>query len=106
MKETRMRSSYKTNAPKGWCGDMKRGVALGRSMILDVPHEFSGRLYLRHVPLNTGGYDRFGTYWGLGGRIYWAADVDGLVDVCVRALDRDGAKDQVRILRPHARFFR
>jgi hypothetical protein len=49
------------------------------------------KLYLRHVPLDAGGYDRGGAYWGHGARLYWAASDDGF-EAYLRASTRDAAK--------------
>ena len=31
--------------------------------------EYSGKVYDCEIPLNSGGYDRFGAYWGLGNQL-------------------------------------
>lgn len=102
-----MRPNYLTNDPKGWCGNPRAGAAHGRHTIIEVDKEhWYGRLYMSVVPLNSGGYDRLGTYFGLGDRIYWVAGARGDIDFCVRAKNRTDAKKQVRELLPHARFFK
>ena len=46
-----------------------RGSSMGRSPWL--PEEFSpDRVYVQHVSLNQGGYDRGGAYWGHGQRLH------------------------------------
>lgn len=98
--------SYATNDPKGWCEDPRRGAALGR-YAKHTDGLFTGKLVLRRVRLDVGGYDALGTYWGLGLPLYWYADADGQVDATLRAPDRDAAKREIRSLRyPFARFFR
>jgi len=92
------------------------------------------RFYLHHVPLDNGGYDRGGAYWGLGPRLYHYAPADlvaageaepvtpavncrygapmgrpshpGNLEDYLRARSRDAAKAAVRELEPNARFFR
>ena len=59
--------SYSTRDPKGWCGDPKRGAALGRRDVLDAPTDQPIRLTLRPIRFVDGDYDVNGTYWG-GGR--------------------------------------
>ena len=46
--------------------DTKFGAPLGRH---DEGGEPEGRVFDRYVPLNSGGYDRGGAYWGLGDRL-------------------------------------
>jgi len=99
--------SYSTNDPKGWCGDPSRGAALGRATIQDAdPEEVTGKLYLRRVRLDSGGYDPNGTYFGIGNPLYWCADADGEIDFMLRAFDREDAKEEVREVYPHAKFWR
>lgn len=96
-----MRPSYSTNDPKGWCGDPSRGAALGRPS--DHKPGFTGRLYVRRVNLNAGGYDANGTYFGIGSPLYWAASECGEVDYMLRAPDRAAARDIVLSRYPGAR---
>jgi len=96
--------SYSTNDPKGWCGDPKRGSALGRPAVVG---EYDGsKLTLRRVPIDSGGYDRNGTYFGIGERMYWCASNDGEIDYVFRAASREDAKRIVREYYPNARFLR
>jgi hypothetical protein len=70
--------------------------------------DFSGKLVLRRIPLNSGGYDRLGTYFGLGGPLYWYAFHDKgriIIDAMLRAEDREDAKHQIRVRYPNAKFF-
>ncbi len=73
-----------------WGGDPKRGAAMGRvSKRGDaVGHKFT----LKHVRLDSGGYDAGGAYWGLGEKLYWAASDDGSVDMYFRIYESDVAK--------------
>lgn len=103
---------YTVHDPKGWCGDPKRGAAMGRYDYLpDDPEEYTGKLYLRRVRMiEQGDYDYLGTYWGANidniGDIYWCASEDLEVDFCVRAQNREHAKLHVLDKLPNARFFR
>lgn len=99
--------SYQDNDPKGWCGDLRRGAALGRHD-RHAP-DFDGKLVLRRVRLDMGGYDPNGTYFGTrewGRSLYWYASADGSVDAMVDAQDRDDAKRKIQVRYPKARFFR
>jgi len=103
--------SYSTNDPRGWGGDPRRGAALGRSSIrANEPSTFSGKVTLRRVYIDSGGYDPNGTYFGFGAPLYWyaAEDEDGtiIVDDMLRAHSREDAKEQVRAKYPNARFYR
>jgi hypothetical protein len=86
---------YSKNDPKGWCGDPSRGAALGRVTIKDELKDYRGKLFLRHIRLNDGGYDRYGTYFGLGERLYWCANEELTVDFILRAPDRAAAIGEV-----------
>lgn len=98
--------SYQAHDPKGWCGDPKRGAAMGRHAYRNLPASAEVRLYLRRVYLDMGGYDVNGTYWGSGAPLYWYASSDGKIDVVTRATDRDDAKRLVRLHYPRASFWR
>lgn len=101
-----MKPSYSTNDPKGWCGDPKRGAALGRPSVLDAVEDFSGKLTLRRIRLDSGGYDPNGTYFGTGTPLFWVASDDGTIDYVLRAWPRSEAKSFVKKLFPKARFYR
>lgn len=57
-------------------------------------------VYLERVPLNRGGYDRRGTYWGVGAPLYRYSDESGALDGYVRAHSREEAKEKVRYQSP------
>ena len=99
---------YKKYDPKGWCGDPRRGAAMGRRTIIKIGPDFAGKIYLRRVRRDGGGYDTLGTYWGHSADtlLYWFADADGLIDGCLWATDREEAKEKVREQLPRAQFFR
>ena len=100
-----MTPDYSRNDPKGWCGDPRRGAALGRHDRHCSPNA-GVKLYLRRVYLDSQGYDKNGTYFGWGKPLYWYCTADGSVDAMTRADDRDDAKAIVRGRYPNARFFR
>jgi hypothetical protein len=99
-----MPPSYKTNDPKGWCGDPSRGAALGRITRHDAPTDQPITLYLQHIRLDDGGYDTNGTYFGTGDPLYWYADDDGDVDAVLRANGVADAQAKVLEVYPLARF--
>ena len=99
-----MAPDYKANDPRGWCGDPRRGAAMGRPSVREAPKDYAGKLYLRRVRLN-GDYDVNGTYFGAGEPLYWCADSDGAVDFMLRARDRNQAKAKVRAYYPDAKFY-
>lgn len=96
--------SYSTNDPRGWAGDPRRGAAMGRGS-RHTPN-YAGKLYIRNIRLDTGGYDKNGTYFGHGEPLYWIASENGAVDYMVRAANRDDAKQKARSLYPRATFAR
>lgn len=104
--DTSERPSYKTNDPRGWCGDPKRGAAMGRSATHEAAPTFAGKLTLRCVRLNQGGYDANGTYFGTGEPLWWYASDDGEIDAMLRARDRAAAKWAIAVKYPNARFWR
>ena len=82
----------------------KYGAPLGRrsTPILDTD---AGRISLQKIPLDTGGYDRGGAYWGIGQPLYCAQDQNGDT-MYFRAWSRDSAKHHVLENHPDARFYR
>lgn len=74
-------SDYTTNDPRGWGGDPSRGAALGRPTIQGEPE---GPITIRRSPLDRQGYDRNGTYFGIGAPLFWVSDEGGEVDYMLR----------------------
>lgn len=100
--------SYKTNDPKGWCGNPQRGAAMGRPAIHRAPRDYTGKLTLRRIRLN-GDYDSNGTYFGGGPGtlpLYWYANDKGSIDAMLRAATREEAKRLIKVDYPKAKFFR
>jgi len=99
--------SYKTNDPRGWRGDPRRGAALGRVTMHDPEStEVRGRLTLQRVKMSPcGAYDSNGTYFGVGLPLYWCAydDGDHEIDFVFRAIDRSDARQHVLGLYPNAK---
>lgn len=63
---------------------------------------------LQRVRLNAGGYDRAGSYWGIGNPLYWVEpETAGFPEqgYSFRARDRDHAKEVVRARWPKATFY-
>lgn len=94
---------------------VKYGAPMGRGSIIEYPTHGSPLLYLRRVPLDSGGYDSGGAYWGLGDPLYVAfndeyvergCERSGEVFLTFRASTRDDAKQQIRTIYPAARFWR
>lgn len=70
------------------------GAPMGRA----TDHDFGqapGRIHLRRMYLDSGGYDRGGAYWGFGEPLYEAHDSDGRVTI-LRARSRAAAKAALR----------
>jgi hypothetical protein len=107
--------TYQTNGPKGWCGDPKRGAALGRvSRHADGRHTYAAKLHLLRVRIDNQGYDCNGTYFGHGAPLYWCSSDDdaGTIDWVFRVDKlpgvslRDCAKQQVLDMYPNVWFYR
>lgn len=64
------------------------------------------RFYLRRMPLDSGGYDSGGAYWGLGTPLWHAISTCGAYESFFRTSDRAAAKRLLRFTYPAARFFR
>ena len=96
---------YSVNDPKGWCGDPRRGAALGRPTV-EGPSDYAGAVCLRRVRLCPGGYDTNGTYFGTGVPLYWYATDDLSIDGMLRADDRASARAQVLEKYPSAKVRR
>lgn len=92
---------FESRKGAGWMGDLSRGAAMGRNQF--NPH-LTGKVHLRRVRLDSGGYDKGGAYWGQGQPL-WAAWDDSGEQVYIRADSRDAAKAEV--LESHAvKFYR
>lgn len=79
------------------------GAPMGRR---EKNQDCNGKVSLRRVPINSGGYDSGGAYWGLGGPLFWARDEEGTLEWFFRARDREAAKAHVLSQWPEAKFFR
>lgn len=81
------------------------GAPMGRHTGANYLDTDAGPLYLRRVPLDSGGYDRGGAYWGCGQPLWYVADQDGNARF-LRAASRDAAKAAIAADWPGARFYR
>lgn len=81
------------------------GAPLGRHTGPDYLDTDAGRLYLHRVPLDAGGYDKGGAYWGLGAPLWYVEDQNGNSQF-LRARDRAAAKVAILEDWPGARFYR
>ena len=61
---------------------------------------------LVRCPLDSGGYDRGGAYWGTPSNLYYYEGPISDISGYVRGNTRELAKEQVRKIHPHARFYR
>ena len=83
----------------------KYGAPLGRYTGPDYLSTDAGKIYLRRVPLDNGGYDKGGAYWGHGAPLWEAIDQDGNGRI-FRAPNRDKAKASILADFPDATFYR
>ena len=66
--------------------------------------QYTGRVSVRIERLNAGGYTSDGCYFGLGLRLYFCQDEDGIYETYVRAIDRQDAVSKMRQLYPKAKI--
>jgi len=78
------------------------GAPMGRHTGPNYLETSEGKLQLFRVPINSGGYDSGGAYWGLGQPLYCVCDPDGNTQF-FRAFDRASAKAKVLADWPEAR---
>lgn len=81
------------------------GAPMGRHTGPDYLETSEGRLRLQRIPINSGGYDRGGAYWGIGTPPWYVEDPDGNSKF-FRARDRAAAKQTILQDYPDARFYR
>lgn len=62
------------DSPSNTSGGDRFGAYMGRPPKEGEP---TSRLYLRRIPIDSGGYDPGGAYWGLGAPLYEAFDDSG-----------------------------
>ena len=67
----------------------KYGASMGRRS-----YSVNGKCHLQKIPLDSGGYDRGGAYWGLGEPLYCAQDSEGS-RLFIRAKTRKEAKEKI-----------
>jgi hypothetical protein len=95
----------KYGAPMGRASTRTYTDKSGTTWTLDV-NEDSKPFRLVRCPLDAGGYDRGGAYWGLGEPLYYyegpLSDISGYV----RGRTREKAKEAVRSMFAKARFYR
>lgn len=87
--------------------DCSHGAPMGRATSTDQ-RTFAadkGPFRLVRCPLDSGGYDRGGAYWGLGAPLYFFEGPSGASGY-VRGRTREAAKREVRQHCPIATFFR
>jgi hypothetical protein len=65
----------------------------------------SAKVYLRKIPLDNGGYDKGGAYWGHGDTLWETIDHEGNGFI-FRASNRDSAKAHILSEFIRARFYR
>lgn len=95
--------SSRYGAPMGRTSDHLSGLII---------EETDSRFTLRRVPINSGGYDSGGAYWGLGQPLFWwsveitEGDARDECSGFFRASSRDAAKAHIVEMHPKARFYR
>lgn len=86
--------------------DCRYGAPMGRGRSGEGLRPEAGRIHLRRIRLDAGGYDAGGAYWGGGQTLWYVEDGDGNSEF-FRAINRHVAKRIVRDqLGVAARFYR
>lgn len=97
--------SGKYGAPMGRASHNSYTDQHGRTFELTVSKD-APPMRLVRCPLDSGGYDRGGAYWGIPSNLYYyeahLTDINGYV----RGNTRELAKEQIRKIHPAARFYR
>jgi len=85
----------------------QRGSSMGRSSFITEPM-LDAKFHLELVPLNSGGYDSGGAYWGTGMPLYvsYAMGTEEEQRVFIRSWTRSGAKSKVYQYFRNARFYK
>lgn len=70
---------------------------------------YTGHVILQHKRLNSGGYDRYGVYYGTGERVYYIAALtedgrDYIYESEFRAMDREDAIEYAKTIFPNGKF--
>jgi hypothetical protein len=81
----------------------KYGAPMGRYTGPEYLDVDAGKIYLCIVPLDNGGYDKGGAYWGLGEALWATMDQDGNGFIF---RDRAEAKAYILSMFEGARFYR
>jgi hypothetical protein len=92
--KAKLASNCRCNGSNWTPAQRKVGGAYGSPMGRRSDSELTGKLHLRRVRLDRGGYDTGGAYWGVGAPLWVAWDDDGN-ERYLRARDRDAAKREL-----------
>lgn len=76
------------------------GSSMGRATVTPL----EGRVHLKRVHLDSGGYDKGGAYWGIGAPLWCAYNDEG--ETFLRAGHREQAKTKLLQDHPAVRFYR
>lgn len=92
-----------------WSYALHGGTAQGGDVLTYILHRQVRYWHLNKVPLDKGGYDSFGSYYGAGPPALWRAnpkDSSGNEELMFRAVDLAAAQAHVRTVDKGAKFFR
>lgn len=86
----------------------KYGASMGRASYHADERDVAAKFRLHAIPLDGGGYDNGGAYWGWPSDLYRAiAESDaGEIELFIRAPSREQARAIVVAKYPNARFYR
>ena len=83
----------------------KYGAPMGRYTPYETLDTDLGKIVLHKVPLDSGGYDKGGAYWGHGETLWETMDQDGNGFI-FRSSNRESAKEYILSDFPDAKFYR
>lgn len=88
-----MSTQPSTSDAGGYMGDGQRGAPLGRPS--QASPDFTGKLHLARIRLDSGGYAQGGAYWGHGGWLWEAWDDAGEVYLTGRVMGHSEERQAV-----------
>ena len=83
------------------------GAPMGRPSYYEYDERYPTKCRLSHMPLDRGGYDAGGAYWGFPSNLYWLRSADNdSVQLFYRARSRKEAAQKALADYPSIQFVR
>lgn len=106
------RFPWTRNGSTGFYNDANKwvftGSMMGRPNTIHPGDDLDKPFRLWRVPINNGGYDAGGAYWGVPANLYcsWGESKTEQVHCFVRAWSRQEAKRKINTYYPNVKFIR